>query len=78
MIGYLRGTILYKNEPDLLIEAGGVGFEVTATSQAFRTLPGEGETGELHIHTLVREEELALFGFASREERAMFELLMQV
>lgn len=78
MIGYLRGTLLVQDGDYLVIEAGGVGYEVHATGQAIAGLPAVGETAQLFIFTLVREDELSLFGFASRNERQVFEMLMKV
>lgn len=78
MIGYLRGTLLVQDGDYLIVEANGVGYEVNATAQAMAGLPAVGETAQLFIYTLVREDELSLFGFSSRSERQMFELLMKV
>jgi Holliday junction DNA helicase RuvA len=78
MIGYLRGLVLYRDEDVVVLECGGVGYEVFATREALNALPGPGDEGSCFIHTLVREDEISLYGFHSREERTLFELLNSV
>ena len=78
MIGYLRGLILYVDEPRILLDCGGVGYEVSATRSVLDSLGAPGEEAELFVYTLVREDELRLFGFKSRAEKAVFELLTGV
>lgn len=78
MIGYLRGTVLFRDEDYIVIDAGGIGLEVSLTDQALDGLPEVGETAQLFTHLIVRDDGFYLFGFASREERSMFELLMTV
>jgi holliday junction DNA helicase RuvA len=78
MIGYLKGVVLFIEEDVLVLDVGGVGYEVHPTLSALSKAGVPGDDAELLIHTLVREDELKLFGFASREERALFLMLMQV
>lgn len=78
MIGHLRGRLLAKQPHSVLIEAGGVGYEVAITISAYTALPAEGVEVALHIHTQVREDLLALYGFIDREEKRLFERLITV
>jgi len=79
MISSLRGTVLQLEPPDaLVLEVGGVGFRVLVPATVFDELDGVGRTAFLHTHLIVREDALALYGFASEEQRALFELLLTV
>jgi Holliday junction DNA helicase RuvA len=80
MIGWLRGEIRYRDSAagDVILDVGGVGYEVATSLQTLAFVGEVGETCELWIHTHVREDVLALFGFASMAERALFRLLMSV
>jgi Holliday junction DNA helicase RuvA len=78
MIGYLRGTILEKHPNQVIIEAGGVGYDVQIPISTFTALPGQGATASLRIHTHVREDALLLFGFATPGEKTVFERLISV
>lgn len=78
MIGLLRGTLLEKHPPFLLVEAGGVGYEVEAPLSTFFVLPEVGATVTLYTHLVVREDAHALYGFASRAERKLFRSLIRV
>jgi holliday junction DNA helicase RuvA len=62
----------------VVVDVGGVGYLVTVASQTRQSLPPPGGEVELHIHTHVREDQLALYGFASVEELDLFEMLIQV
>ncbi len=77
MIGYLKGNLLFLGEETLIIDVGGVGYEVSATLDAMGSAV-PGDPMELFIHTLVREDDLRLFGFATLQERNLFEELMRV
>ncbi len=78
MIGWLRGTVRATSPTGLLVlEVSGVGYEVQ-TPPALAAGLRIGETAELFVHTLVREDELSLFGFASAEERDWFRRLLGV
>ncbi len=78
MIGRLRGRIIHKQPPMLLIEVGGVGYEVEAPMSTFYQLPdGDGEV-LLHTHLIVREDAQLLCGFASEGERQLFRHLIKI
>ncbi|MBJ7601037.1 MAG: Holliday junction branch migration protein RuvA [Candidatus Nephthysia bennettiae] len=78
MIGYLRGRLLRTTADGAVVEANGVGYLVSLGSAARQNLGPVGSPLELHVHTHVREDQLALFGFASPEELDLFERLIQV
>jgi len=78
MIGRLRGTLAQKQPPQLLVDVGGVGYEVEAPMSTFYQLPALGETVVLHTHLVVREDAHLLFGFASESERRLFRTLIKV
>ena len=78
MIGYLRGRLLRTTADGAVVEAGGVGYLVSLGAAARQKLGPVGSQVELHVHTHVREDQLALFGFASPEELDLFEDLIQV
>ena len=76
MIGLLRGTVVEKRPPQLVLDVGGVGYEIEAPLSAFFDLP-DGELA-LHTHLVVREDAQLLFGFRSRGERDLFRTLIRV
>jgi len=78
MIAHLRGRILSKQPGQVIVEAGGVGYDVTISVPTFTALPAEGAETALHIHTQVREDLLALFGFIELAEKRLFERLITV
>jgi len=78
MIGRLSGRLLEKLPPHLLLDVQGVGYEVDAPMTTFYQLPAVGEAVTLHIHQVVREDALLLYGFASRAERETFRQLLKV
>jgi holliday junction DNA helicase RuvA len=78
MIGFLRGILLHKAPPLLLLEVHGVGYEVEAPMTTFYNLPLVGEEIKLHTHLVVREDAHILFGFSSEADRALFRLLIKV
>ena len=78
MIAHLRGRLISKSPGQAIVEAGGVGYDVTISVPTFTALPAEGAEVSLHIHTQVREDILALFGFLEREEKRLFERLITV
>lgn len=79
MISSLRGTVLQIQPPNFIVlEVGGVGFKVLVPGPVFDALDGVGRPAFVHTHLLVREDALTLFGFATEEERAVFELLLTV
>jgi Holliday junction DNA helicase RuvA len=78
MIGSLRGLLTSKQAPHIVLECGGVGYEVETPMSTFLDLPALGSELFLHIHMLVREDAQILFGFASDEERTLFRTLLKV
>lgn len=78
MIGFLRGTVLEKHPNQVIVEAAGVGYDVQIPISTYTTLPAEGNSVALRIYTHVREDALLLFGFATPEEKAVFEKLISV
>ena len=78
MIAHLRGRILEKHPTSLILEATGIGYEVAISVTSFSGLPAEGSEVSLYIHTHVREDVLALYGFLRREEKQLFERLISV
>lgn len=77
MIGYLKGHLLFLGEETLIIDVGGVGYEVSPTLDAMGSAV-PGDPIEVFVYTLVREDELRLFAFATLQERTLFEELMRV
>lgn len=78
MIGFLRGKLIHKAPPRLLLDVQGVGYEVEAPMSTFYDLPALGEEVQLHTHLVVREDAHILFGFASEMERTLFRVLIKV
>ena len=78
MIGRLRGEIVFKQPPWLLLDVGGVGYEVEAPMSTFYELPAVGETVTLITHLAVREDAQILYGFIREQERALFRSLLKV
>ena len=63
MIAHLRGRLLSKQPGQVIVETAGVGYDVTISVTTFTALPAEGAETALHIHTQVREDLIALYGF---------------
>ncbi len=78
MIGFLRGLILRKQPPHLLIDVQGVGYEVEAPMSTFYNLPEAGAEVMLYTHLVVREDAHNLFGFGTETERHLFRALIRV
>ena len=78
MIGLIQGRIASKTPPQLLVEAGGVGYEIEAPMSTFFLLPAIGEPVRLLTHLVVREDAHLLYGFATEEERRLFRNLLKV
>lgn len=78
MIGRLRGQLLAKQPPRLLVDVQGVGYEVEAPMTTFYALPETGSEVTLHTHLLVREDAQILFGFGRRAERDLFRHLIRI
>lgn len=78
MIGRLKGIIIEKQAPVLLVEVGGVGYEVEAPMTTFYRIPDVGKEVILHTHFVVREDAQLLYGFYDKDERELFRLLIKV
>lgn len=78
MIGQLRGPLAEKRPESVLVDVGGVGYEVRVPLSTYLELPEVGEGVSLRIHTHVREDQLVLYGFATDVERLGFGLLLRV
>lgn len=78
MIGQLRGIILEKQAPDLVIDVQGVGYEVAAPMSTFINLPAINQDVSLFTHLIVREDAQLLYGFATIRERLLFRSLLKV
>ncbi|MFM8340793.1 MAG: Holliday junction branch migration protein RuvA [Methylomonas sp.] len=78
MIGFLRGKLICKAPPQLLLDVNGVGYEIEAPMTTFYDLPTLGQDVKLHTHLVVREDAHILFGFASETERMLFRALIKV
>ena len=78
MIAHLRGRLLVKHPNQAIVEAGGVGYDVVISVPTFSELPSAGNEVALHIHTHVREDALALYGFLRSAEKTLFEKLITV
>src|SRR6202050_3886943 len=78
MIAHLRGRLLAKHPNQAVVETAGVGYDVTISVPTFSDLPTLGSEVALHIHTHVREDQIALYGFLRPTEKKLFEKLITV
>jgi holliday junction DNA helicase RuvA len=78
MIGRLTGTLAAKSPPQILLDVGGVGYELDVPMSSFYNLPALGERVTLLTHFVVREDAQVLFGFATAEERNAFRQLLKI
>ena len=78
MIAFLTGKALAVHADRMVLDVGGVGYEVFLAADAIARLPGRGESVSLHIHTHVREDAIVLFGFADEAEKELFLALKTV
>jgi Holliday junction DNA helicase RuvA len=78
VIAYLRGRILSKASNAVIVDCNGVGYELAISITTFTELGAEGAEAKLHVHTHVREDALALFGFAELTEKRLFEKLLTI
>src|ERR1700758_5201499 len=78
MIAHLRGKLLAKHPNQAIVETAGVGYDVTISVPTFSDLPAIGAEVALHIHTHVREDAIALYGFLRPSEKVLFEKLITV
>lgn len=77
MIGRIQGTLLEKQPPEVLIEVGGIGYEIQMPMTSFYQLPAVGEQVVLWTHFVVREDAQLLFGFCEKTERGLFRELIK-
>ena len=78
MIAHLRGRLIAKHPNQAIVEAAGVGYDVNITVPTFSDLPALGSEVALHVHTHVREDMIALYGFLRADEKQLFEKLITV
>lgn len=78
MIAHLRGKLLAKHPNQAIVEAGGIGYDVSISIPTFSELPAVGSEVALHVHTHVREDQIALYGFRHSAEKQLFEKLITV
>ena len=78
MIAHLRGRLVEKSPNQAVVECAGVGYDVAISVETFGALPAEGAEANLFIHTHVREDQLALFGFSEVREKRLFEKLLTI
>lgn len=78
MIGFLRGVLTRKHPPVLVVDVGGVGYELEAPMSTFYSLPAVGDEVRLYTHLVVREDAHLLYGFATEDERRLFRDLLRV
>ena len=78
MIAWMHGVLREKRPPLLLVDTGGVGYEMEAPMTTFYDLPAIGEPVTLHLHHVVREDAQQLYAFARRAERDLFRQLLRV
>ena len=78
MIGFLRGKLVHKAPPFLVLDVQGVGYEVEAPMTTFYDLPALNEEIKLHTHLVVREDAHILFGFSNEADRTLFRTLIKV
>jgi holliday junction DNA helicase RuvA len=78
MIALLSGTVAVRRGDHVVVDCGGVGYRVAVSAQTLRRVPAAGQDVVLHTHMVVRDDALALYGFAAEEERALFLMLLGV
>ncbi|NND37451.1 MAG: Holliday junction branch migration protein RuvA [Gammaproteobacteria bacterium] len=78
MIGFVRGRLAHKEPPWVVIDVGGVGYEIEAPMSTIFRLPDVGNDVQLRTHLVVREDAQTLFGFSTEEERSLFRNLIKV
>jgi len=78
MIAHVRGRLIAKHPNQAIVETGGVGYDINISVPTFSDLPGVGAEVALHIHTHVREDSIALYGFLRPAEKQLFEKLIGV
>ena len=77
MIGRLRGVLVEKQAPEILLEVAGLGYEVQMPLTSFYELPDLNQEAQIYTHFVVREDAQLLYGFITKQERALFRLLIK-
>lgn len=78
MIAFLRGVVIEKASGSLILDVGGVGYQLSVSNNSLDKTPPVGREAALHVHTHVREDALQLFGFVAKSEKDLFERLIGV
>jgi Holliday junction DNA helicase RuvA len=78
LIGLVKGEVVVRRPDHVVVLAGGVGYRLAVSAETLRHVPAAGSETTLHAHLIVRDDALALFGFATEEERDLFLLLLGV
>lgn len=78
MIAAVRGEVLSRRVDHVVVDTGGVGYRLAVSAETLRSVPRVGEEASLHAHLIVRDDSLALYGFATEEERDLFLSLISV
>ena len=78
MIALVSGTVAVRRPDHVVIDCGGVGYRLAVSAETLRHVPAVGRDALLHTHLVVRDDALALYGFASEEERELFLMLLGV
>ncbi|HEV3128818.1 MAG TPA: Holliday junction branch migration protein RuvA [Solirubrobacteraceae bacterium] len=78
MIALLMGSVAVRRVDHVVVDTGGVGYRLAVSAQTLRQVPAVGERVVLHTHLVVRDDALALYGFATEEERELFLMLLGV
>ena len=78
MIALVSGTVAVRRADHVVVDCGGVGYKLSVSGETLRHVPAVGKTVMLHAHMVVRDDALALYGFATEEERELFLMLLGV
>jgi Holliday junction DNA helicase RuvA len=78
VIALISGTVAVRRSEFVVVDCGGVGYRLAISTQTFRRVPAVGQAATLHTHLVVRDDALALYGFATEEERELFLMLLGV
>jgi holliday junction DNA helicase RuvA len=78
MIAAVRGEVMVRRPDHVVVDAGGVGYRLTVSSETLKAVPATGRDAFLHAELIAREDSLSLYGFSSEEERDLFRLLITV
>jgi len=78
MIALVRGEVVVRRADHVVVDCGGVGYRLAISAETLRRVPAVGKTVTLHSHLVVRDDAIALYGFAAEEERELFLMLLGV